>query len=220
LQSGPCVSFASVETTVFLIRHGVTAWHDEKKLLGKQRDLPLSQTGLRQAELAAARLAGVAIGEVISSPMQRAMQTAQLIGQMFEIDVARDPRLTDLDVGDWAGRPLSEIERTPEYATFIANPAVERIPGGERLEDARRRAVGAIEQALQDSPSGDAIAIVTHASVIRLLLAHYLGSPLGNYHRITVMPGSASILRFSDDRALPRLLAINFASELAPLVGG
>ncbi len=208
-----------MDTTVFLIRHGVTAWHDEKKLLGKQRDLPLSAAGLEQAERAAGWLRGIAIGEVISSPMQRAMQTAQLIGRNFEIDVARDPRLTDLDVGDWAGMPLAAIERTPEYATFLANPGAERIPGGERLEDARRRAVAAIEQALQDNPSGDAIAVVSHASVIRLLLAHYLGSPLASFHRITVHPGSASVLRFADDRELPRVLAINHASDLAPLVG-
>jgi broad specificity phosphatase PhoE len=207
-----------VPTTVFLIRHGVTAWHDEKKLLGKQRDLPLSDAGRAQAERAAALLAGIGIGEVLSSPLQRAVQTARIIGARFHIEVARDPRLTDFDVGEWSGRSLEDIARSPEYAAFLADPHAEHIPGGESLDEVRRRAVGAIEQALEDNPSGDAIAVITHAGVIRVLLAHYLGSPVSNYHRLSVRSGSASVLSFTTDSELPRVTAVNCVSDLARLL--
>ena len=72
-----------------------------------------------------------------------------------------------------------------------------------------------LEQALADSPSGESIAVVTHAGIIRVLLAHYLGSPPANYHRIRVSPGSVSVLSFADDRDLPRVLATNCVGTLA-----
>jgi broad specificity phosphatase PhoE len=207
------------ETTVFLVRHGVTTWHEERRVLG-QRDIPLSSRGLAQAEACAAVLSEVALAEVLSSPLQRALQFAEVIGQKAGIDVARDPRLIDFQAGKWTGMTYAEVAESEEYQRFVQQPLAERIPGGESLDDIRRRAVAAIEQALRDSPTGQAVAIVTHAGIIRVLLSHYIGSPPANYHRIRVSPGSLSILRFSDDRELPRVLAVNLAGSLRAVLGG
>jgi phosphoserine phosphatase len=208
-----------VETKVLLIRHGVTDWHEQGRVLG-QRDLPLSQTGVEQIRETAAALDGVKLAEIITSPLQRALQSAEILGRRHGIEVARDPRLTDFQLGKWSGMALADIAATPEYQRFLASPTEGRIPGGESLEEIRRRAVAAIEQAITDNPSGDAIAIVSHAGVIRVVLAHYLGSPAGNYHRIRVAPGSASILSFADDRELPRLLGVNLSGSVAKVVHG
>jgi broad specificity phosphatase PhoE len=205
---------ALLDTKVFLIRHGVTDWHRDGKLLG-QRDIPLNDDGRAQAERAAEGLDGIPIAEVISSPLLRALQSAEAIGERVGIEVARDPRLTDLRVGKWEGRPYDDIAATEEYQSYLADPLTQRIPGGESLGEVQRRATAAIEQALADNPSGDAIAVVTHAGVIRILLAHYLGSAAGNYHRIRVSPGSISVLSFADDRELPRVLAVNWCPSLA-----
>jgi len=206
-----------LETVVFLIRHGVTNWHDEGKVLG-QRDIPLSEAGLIQARSCADALAQVAIADVVSSPLQRAMQTAEIIGEKMGIDVARDPRMTDFRVGKWSGMPYDEVATSDEYLRFIDNPLSERIPGGESLADIRDRAVGAIEQTLQDSPTGDAIAVVTHAGIIRVLLSHYIGSNPANYHRIRVSPGSISVLSFKSAFELPRVLAVNHRAELSEVL--
>jgi broad specificity phosphatase PhoE len=203
-----------VETKVLLIRHGVTDWHAQGRLLG-QRDVPLNARGAEQIGATADALVGVRLAEIITSPLQRALQSAELLGARHGIEVARDPRLTDFQLGAWAGMPIAEIAATPEYQRFLASPGSDRIPGGESLEEIRRRAVAAIEQAITDNPSGDAIAVVTHAGVIRLVLAHYLGSPSENYHRIRVAPGSVSVLAFADDRELPRLLGINLLDAVA-----
>lgn len=202
-----------METTVLLVRHGVTDWHAEGRLLG-QRDLPLSDEGRKQAEAAARILAELKLADVVSSPLQRALTTAELIAARHDIQVARDPRLRDFEVGRWSGMRYDDIAATPEYQGFVADPLAEHIPGGEGLRDVQGRAVAAIEQALADSAAGDAIAVVTHAGVIRLLLAHYLGSAPANYHRIRVSPGSVSVLSFSDDRELPRVLATNYSASL------
>ncbi|HEY8145768.1 MAG TPA: histidine phosphatase family protein, partial [Kofleriaceae bacterium] len=158
-----------METTVFLIRHGVTAWHAEGRVLG-QRDIPLSQPGIVQAEEAAAALRGVKMSEVLSSPLQRAIQTAEIIGQETGIEIARDPRLIDFQLGKWTGMTYADVAKNEEYQRFVQQPESERIPGGESLEDIRRRAVAAVDQALRDNATGDALAIVTHAGIIRVLI--------------------------------------------------
>jgi broad specificity phosphatase PhoE len=202
-----------LETTVFLIRHGVTAWHAEGRVLG-QRDIPLSQPGIVQAEEAAAALRGVKMSEVLSSPLQRAIQTAEIIGQETGIEIARDPRLIDFQLGKWTGMTYADVAKNEEYQRFVQQPESERIPGGESLEDIRRRAVAAVDQALRDNATGDALAIVTHAGIIRVLITHYMGSRPANYHRVRVSPGSISILGFSDDRQLPRVLAVNLVGSI------
>ena len=208
-----------LETYVFLIRDGVTDWHTEGKVLG-HRDIALNDEGLAQARRAAEALAGIAIAEVISSPLVRALQTAEAIGKPFGIEVARDPRLIDFNAGKWEGMPYTEVLAQPEIREFIKDPSSERIPGADRLRDVSARAVSAVEQALEDNPSGDAIAMITHAGIIRVLLTHYLGSPPANYHRIHVNPGSISVLAFADDRELPRVLAVNWLDALAGVLRG
>lgn len=208
---------ATLESLVFLIRHGVTPWHDEGKVLG-QRDIPLSERGIGQSQGAADALSSVRIADVIASPLQRAIQAAEIIGDRYQIEVARDPRLTDFRVGKWSGMSYQQISTNPEYMRFIDDPVSERIPGGESLAEIRDRAVEAVEQALQDCPTGDAIALVTHAGIIRVVLSHYLGSNPANYHRIRVSPGSISVLSFASASELPRVLAVNHRTSLSEVL--
>lgn len=203
---------------VFLVRHGVTDWHDQGRVLG-QRDIPLNATGAAQAEDVAEALSEIKIADVISSPLVRAVQTAEVIGQKFGIQVARDPRFNDFRVGKWEGMKYEEISASPEYQRFLADPMSERIPGGgESMADIRKRAVGGVEQSLEDCPSGDGMVIVTHAGLIRVLLTYYAGSNPANYHRIRVSPASVSVLSFSDDRQLPRILVMNWRRSLSDVL--
>lgn len=202
-----------METTVYLIRHGITEWHKEKKVLG-QRDIGLNAEGILQAQAVARVLAEIPIGEVISSPMLRAVQTAEIVAGQFGIEVARDPRLADFRVGKWEGMSYADVSASPEYQRFLTDPLSERIPGGEDLKQIRDRAVSAVEQALEDCPAGESVAVITHAGIVRVVLAHYLGSNPANYHRLRVSPGSISILSFADDRELPRVLAVNWRGSL------
>ena len=158
-----------MSTKVFLIRHGETPWHDDQRVLG-HRDIALSSRGIEQAQRAAALLAEADLADIISSPLQRAVETAEIIGEKTGIQIARDPRLTDFALGRWSGMTYSEVATNPEYQRFIEDPLSERIPGGENMAEIRERATSAIEQALEDSPSGDAIAVVTHAGIIRVVL--------------------------------------------------
>lgn len=198
---------------MYLVRHGVTDWHRDRRVLG-QRDIGLNAAGTAQSHAVARALAELPITEVLSSPMLRAMQTAEIIAADFQTGVARDPRLTDFRVGRWEGMTYDEVAASPDYQRFIADPLSERIPGGEDLVQVRDRAVGAVEQAMRDAPAGESIVIVTHAGILRVILSHFLGSQLANYHRLRASPGSISILSFRDDRSLPRVLAVNWLPNL------
>jgi broad specificity phosphatase PhoE len=202
-----------VITTVFLIRHGVTDWHRDRKVLG-QRDVPLNPEGLLMATKLRDALAGLPIHDVISSPMLRAVQTAEIIAKAFGTEIARDPRLADFRVGKWEGMGYDDVAASAEYQRFVADPMAEKIPGGEGLGQIRDRAIGAVEQALRDAPAGESLAIVTHAGIVRVVLAHYLGTNLAHYHRLRVSPSSVSVLAFGDDRTPPRVLAINWRGSL------
>jgi broad specificity phosphatase PhoE len=206
-----------LDTTVFLLRHGETDWTRERRVLG-HRDIGLNADGLNQARNAALALKGLDISEVIASPLLRAVQTAEVVAGLFDLEVARDPRLSDVQAGRWEGMPYDAVKDDPEYLRFIEDPEVVRFPGGTRLADVRDRAAASIRQALADNPWGSMLVLCTHAAVIRLVLAHYLGMPLARYHRLRVSPGSLSVLRFADDRELPRILAVNHLNSMSSLL--
>jgi probable phosphoglycerate mutase len=195
-------------TTVYLIRNADTDFSRDKRVAGR-RDIGLSAAGRAQAELTRKHLARAEVTEVLASPLPRAVETAEIIASALGMGVVRDPRLNDFDAGKWEGRGYDDIAATDEYRRFIQNPIEQSIPGGERLTDVRDRIVSAVTQALTDNELGAHIIIVSHAGPLRVLLAHYFGMALADYHRLRLSPASLSLLRFESERGAPRILALN-----------
>src|SRR6185295_16539983 len=104
---------ALMGTTVFLIRNAATDWVKEGRFTGR-REIALSAEGVAQTERLAAKLAGLEFAEILSSPLPRAVQTAEQIATAHGIEVARDPRLSDIHVGAWEGLTHEAIRVTPE----------------------------------------------------------------------------------------------------------
>jgi broad specificity phosphatase PhoE len=206
-----------LDTTVFLIHHGITDWHQDGKLLGR-RDIPLNEEGKAQARHVAEALDGIRLVELIASPLQRALQTAEVIGKRFDIELARDNRLIDFHLGLWEGKSPEAAVDTPAYQQFLADPVAASMPEGESYQEVKRRAVAAVEQALEDNPSGTSIAIITHARVVRVLLTHYMAAPPATYHRLQINPASISVLSFPHDSSHPRVLAVNWTGPLTTLL--
>jgi broad specificity phosphatase PhoE len=206
-----------VFTTLYLVRNGATDWVREGRLTGR-REIALSETGVAQAERLAERLKEVDFAEVLSSPLPRAVQTAERIAAPHRLDVARDPRLTDTDAGAWEGERYEVIRGTPEYQRLLTDPLGASPPRGERLADVRDRVVASIDQALSDNELGASVAIVSHAGPLRLLLAHYLALDTQRYHRLRIAAGTVSILRFDSERTIPRVLAMGWGGDLADIL--
>lgn len=190
-------------TLLLLIRH---ADNDARKtrLVGRMPGVHLNQRGREQAEELARLLADVPIQAVFSSPLERAVETAEPIARALNLPVETDPDLLEIDYGEWQGRTFKQIRRSKFWRKVGENPAEVRFPGGETFLEAQQRAVAALEKAAQGK---EMVAVVTHADLILLALAHYLGMPLNAFHRLEISPASITVVDWKDGRA--RVLHVN-----------
>jgi broad specificity phosphatase PhoE len=202
-----------MHTTLLLVRNGATEWSRERRVVGR-RDLPLSAEGREQSAALATRLAHLEIAEILSSPLPRAFETAEAIAGPHKLQVARDPRLTDLHAGKWEGMKHAEVAANEEYKQFLNDPVGRGVPGGEPLVGVRDRMVSSVDQALTDNEMGAVIVLVSHAAPLRVLIAHYLGMSLQHYHRMRLSPGSVTALGFDALAGVPRLLTINSTADV------
>ena len=122
--------------------------------------------------------------------------------------------LREVEYGQWTGRSIAQLIRTSLWKRVHQNPSSVRFPGGEALPEVQRRSVQALEAIAARHPRG-VVAAVTHADVIRLVLAHYAGVHLDLYHRIVISPASVSVVALGD--GIPRILRLNDTGTLADL---
>jgi broad specificity phosphatase PhoE len=193
-------------TTLLLIRHAQKEFR-ANALAGRAPGVHLSSAGRRDAQELASRLAVLPIKAVYSSPLERALETAQAIAQRCRLEVQVAQAFNELDYGLWTGCSYDDLRRDPAWAAFNNVRSLARIPSGESAAEVAVRAVRGIEQMRQDFPDG-LVAIATHADVIRTVIAHCLGVPIDLGLRIEIGLCSVSILRF-EMGAPPRILMLN-----------
>lgn len=156
-------------TTLVLIRHGETDWNNEGRYQG-QADPPLNAVGIKQAEDLLSSLKEEHIDALYSSPLRRALQTAQILAQRLRIPLITDPRLMEIDQGEWETRLRAEIEHAyPElFHAWQTNPWEVTPPGGENLYAVKARVDEAIDEILHKERS-KTIGVVTHRIPIALI---------------------------------------------------
>jgi probable phosphomutase (TIGR03848 family) len=195
-------------STVLLVRHGLTAMTGPV-LAGRTAGVHLDDRGRAQAESLAQRVAELLVGVVVTSPLDRCQETADLIAaaqkQLTERRV--DERLTECDYGEWTGKPIKELARDPLWKLVQSQPSAVRFPGGESLREVASRAVQSIRE--WDARLGpEAVWVAcSHGDVIKSILADALGLHLDQFQRIVVDPCSTSIVRYTDTR--PYVLRAN-----------
>ncbi len=163
-------------TLFILVRHGQTDWNTADRFRGRA-DLALNEAGLLQAAAAAQRIAGQwQPAAVYSSPLRRALLTAQAIAAPLALPVQPHAGLNDIDFGQWQGLTTTEVrERWPEMAdAWFGAPQAARPPGGESLSEVRARAAGMIVE-LAGRHAGQTIVLVGHTVVNRVVLLAVLG---------------------------------------------
>jgi probable phosphoglycerate mutase len=170
---------------MILVRHGQTEWNRVERFRGRA-DVPLDETGLAQAGATGRRIAAEwQPAAVYSSPLSRAVKTAEAIAGHFGLPVQVHPSLTDIDYGEWQGLTPDEArERWPGAVDAWYNvPQIARIPGGETLDDLRDRAMEAV-CALAARHEGQTIVLVGHTVVNRAILLAVLGLGNGRFWRL------------------------------------
>lgn len=183
-------------STLILIRHGRSTANNDGVLAGRTPGVDLDATGAAQAVGLVARLAGVDIASLISSPLARCLQTIEPLAAAAGVDVVHDDRVIEVDYGEWTGRTLTELAEEPLWRTVQTHPAAAQFPGGESLAAVSARAVLAVREHCAAAGDSGTVVVCSHGDVIKSILADALGLHLDLFQRIVVSPGSVSVVRY------------------------
>ena len=181
---------------IYLCRHGRTSWNDEHRIQGRT-DIPLDEVGLAQARDLSRFLATChpKARVVVSSPLQRARQTAEPIARGLGIDIVIDEDITEIDTGEYTGQNMIELKKDPTWQAHIADPFVTGYgPYGEPSDVVRERVMRAIDRY-------DHAIFVTHASPIRHVILALLDIPTKHMYHLAIHNASATCMELHDDFA-------------------
>jgi probable phosphoglycerate mutase len=193
---------------LLLIRHGQATFNLDGRHPGQLPGIPLTDEGRRQAHAAAVALAALPLTAVISSPLERAYDTAEIIARGWALPVRAEPRLMDTDVGPWAGKRPNDLKDDPAWNHFVTHPD-EAPPGVESLTAVQARALSVVEATLHDESLGNCVVLVTHGDIVKLVLGRFLGAKIECVHTIAVANASLTALAFGAEGG-PEILAVNW----------
>jgi len=194
---------------LLLIRHGESTWNVEHRLPGQLPGINLTGEGRIQAQRLARALTMLPLSSIISSPLARAVQTAEYLVQGRALTIQLEPDLMDIELGHWSGQNRDALFYSdPAWKAFVRDPLV--APADvETFPELEQRVVRAIERWLQQDATGPFPAFVTHADVIKVLLAHFLDLEAGRARSLVIDNASASVVALETDRS-PLVLAISW----------
>lgn len=194
---------------ILLMRHG-SIDSIGRVIYGRTPGISLNAEGRRQAEAAAAALCKrYRLSQVVSSPMQRAVETAKIAAAAQNLDVSIEEGLNELNVGEWLGKSVEELRGLPEWKRYNQARSLYAPPGGESLLEVQRRSWAALQEVCRGHKE-DTVLAVTHGDVIRSLLLLFLGAPLDHILRLEVTPGSVSEIMIGAGDPLIRVVNETF----------
>lgn len=192
---------------IILIRHGENDVM-RTRLAGRQPGVHLNEKGRAQAASLVRAAGGMPVKAVFSSPLERAIETAQPLAAALGLPIQVLGGLNEVDYGDWMGKTFKQLARTHLWKQLHASASSVRFPGGETLAETQSRVLAALDFALGTIHEDEAVVCVSHGDVIRLAGAHYLNMRLDDYNRLSIDPASQTIIQCSEGQ-IPRVLRIN-----------
>ena len=181
--------------TILFIRHGE---NDSigKYLPGRKPGLHLNATGRQQAEMVAESLAHAGLNRIISSPLERATDTAEPLARRLGLQIEINQGFIEMDPGDWSGRTFEDLKNDPGWANLRVNPTEYAYPNGETFAATSGRVWAALMEVVEREPADSTVAIFSHADCIRLMLGRAIGLPLDRFTSLMIDTASLSILKF------------------------
>ena len=202
-------------TTILLIRHATNDSVKAGNLAGRAKGVHLNDEGRAQAVALGERLASAPLAQLYASPLERTMETAAEIARHHaQLKVLRHAEIGEVHYGDWQGKSIGELQRRKMWDVVQEYPSRARFPNGETMRGVQTRIVNAIEALAQQHPN-EMIALVFHADLIKMALAHYLGMHLDVFQRIVVSPASISTLQLGHSR--PLIVSMNDIAHVLAL---
>ena len=193
-------------TRLYLVRHGQVADGHTHRYHGNN-DIGLSEQGVRQLERLADQLTSAPLAAVYASDLMRSREGAEILCRGRDLALQTIPEFREIHFGVWEGLTFEEItERHPEeLEARFGDLANYRIPGGESLTDVHDRVLPKLKEILSRH-HGQALALVAHAGVNRVILSEALGLPLTHLFRLDQNYGCLNIIDYLPDFTVVRLL--------------
>lgn len=187
-------------TQIIIARHGESRGNLENRFRGR-RDFPLNERGLKQAEELAGALARYEPSMIFSSPLTRAVETANPLSRHLGIPVNTVEGFNNIYLAHWEGRLKSEIaqEEPEKWNTWITYPEKLDIPGGESFQSVQERSFQALEDIVREHP-GETVVVLSHRTTIKPLLAACIGICEPYFWKVHVDTASFSIVHHSAQR--------------------
>ena len=201
-------------TQIILVRHGETEWNVKEVFRGGI-DIDLNETGLKQAQLLAKYLSDIKIDAIYSSPLKRALTTAEIMASYHKLKVEIAPGLIDFDYGEWQGLPHQEVrdKYIRLYAQWIERPELIKMPAGESLDEVRERAMGVVDRVIAKYEG--CVVLVSHRVVNKVLICALLG--LDNSRFWNIKQDTCGITSFTYENEQFILTKHNDTSYLKPI---
>ena len=184
-------------TQIILVRHGETEWNVKEVFRGRI-DVELNETGVKQAQLLAEYLSDLRIDAIYSSPLRRALATAEIIANYHKLNVVITPGFIDFDYGEWQGLSHQEVRNRYKelYTQWINHPDRVRMPAGESLDEVRKRATSVVDRVIAKYEGS--VVLVSHRVVNKVLICALLG--LDNSHFWNIRQDTCGITSFTYEK--------------------
>lgn len=186
---------------LLLIRHGENEFVKTGKLAGRLPGIHLNEHGRHQAAELARALADIPLRAIYSSPLERAVETAEPIASGRKLEIQLRPELADSDIGKWQGRSLKSLRRLKKWKVVQQAPSRFTFPEGESFLQTQTRIASCLDEIAASHKLKDIVAVVFHADPIKLAVAHYLGMPLDHFQRLGCDTGSVTVLHVNETGA-------------------
>ena len=187
-------------TTLLLVRHGETDWNREGRVMGRHQ-VELNAKGRAQVESAARFAESIRPDLIVTSPLRRARQSAEIIAAgLGGIEIVEEPEIAEVLYGRWEGMTYHELIEDPHYLEYRKSPIEHPTPGGETIPEVQARGVAAVARAVS-AHANQRILFVSHGDIIRTVLCHFMGLELRYFHRIRVDNATFSALQIAGNFA-------------------
>ena len=193
---------------IIFLRHGQATNNTERVLAGRTEGVPLTDTGIKQAEHTAQLLEHMNISRIYSSPIQRAKHTAEIVAKHNSLDVAIDDRLIELDMGKFTGMPYDEIfnNHGNVFMKFYNGELEIAHNGVETFDQVKKRVLGIVNHVVENHPDENVV-LVTHMDPIKAMLSTTVDLTPTNLFELIIANASLNI--FKEKQSKFSLLGLN-----------
>jgi probable phosphomutase (TIGR03848 family) len=195
-------------TLLYLIRHAENEQLKKGRLVGWKPGVHLNERGIMQAQALGKLLRKANFKAIYASPLERTMETARFIAKAQSLEVVAREGLGEIHFGTWQGYTFKALRRRKLWPVIQKTPSLAKFPKGESISGAQARIVGELDELrARHHQRKAAFACVSHADMIKLAVAHYIGLPLDMYQRLAVEPASITVLAIGESQI--KLLSFN-----------